>query len=153
MFFSQRFFCLPLLLPPSTVLCKIVSMNRADLDACPTTLSTVSLPTLRCLYRAGWFAWFCLKLLCWRCGFSEMPSSFLKHLSGLQFLLDVRCQRLICDDYASFSPWTLMSMVMPPVLLVVSLVFSALISMLNAEHVLPRRSTRQASSSSFPVKP
>ena len=33
--FSQRFFCLPLLLPPCTVPCKIVLASPADLGTCP----------------------------------------------------------------------------------------------------------------------
>ena len=53
----------------------------------------------------------------------------------------------------NFSPLTLMSMLMPSVLLVISLDFSALISMLKAEEVLPWWSTRAASSFSFPFKP
>ena len=32
--FSQRFFCLPLLLPPCTVLCKIVLASPANLGTC-----------------------------------------------------------------------------------------------------------------------
>ena len=49
----------------------------------------------------------------------------------------------------NFSPLTLMSMLMPSVLLDISLDFSALISMLKAEEVLSWWSTRAASSFSF----
>ena len=54
---------------------------------------------------------------------------------------------------SNFSPLILMSMLIPFALLVISLVFSALISMPKAAEVLPRRSTREASSSSFPARP
>ena len=54
---------------------------------------------------------------------------------------------------SSFSPWTLMSLLMPLVLLVISLVFSALICMPKAVEVLSRRSTKSASSSSLPARP
>ena len=53
----------------------------------------------------------------------------------------------------NFSPLILMSMLIPFVLLVISLVFSALIFVPKAAEVISRRSTREASSSSFPAKP
>ena len=53
---------------------------------------------------------------------------------------------------SNFSPLTLLSMLMPFALLVISLVFSALISMPKVAEVLSRRSTREASSSSFPAR-
>ena len=53
---------------------------------------------------------------------------------------------------SNFSPLILMSMLIPFALLVISLVFSALISMPKAAEVLSRRSTREASSSSFPAR-
>lgn len=64
-----------------------------------------------------------------------------------------RLGTLICDNCAQvlknvllvqFLPLTLMSMLMPSVWLVISLVFSTLISMQTAEEVLSRRSTREA---------
>ena len=67
----------------------------------------------------------------------EMPHNFLKHRSGLKFLLDICSQRLLGDNCASFPPRTLMSMLMPSVL-VVNLVFSELLSMPKAEKVLSR---------------
>ena len=54
---------------------------------------------------------------------------------------------------SSFSPLTLMSVLKPLVLLVISLVFSALICMPKAVEVLSRHSTKSASSSSFPARP
>ena len=54
---------------------------------------------------------------------------------------------------SSFSPLTLMSVLKPLVLLVISLVFSALICMPKAVEVLSRRSTKLASSSSLPARP
>ena len=54
---------------------------------------------------------------------------------------------------SNFSPLILMSMLIPFALLVISLVFSALISMPKAAEVLSRRSTREASYSSFPARP
>ena len=54
---------------------------------------------------------------------------------------------------SSFSPLTLMSVLMPLVLLVISWVFSALICMPKAVEVLSRRSTKSASSSSLPARP
>ena len=70
---------------------------------------------------------------------------------------------MICDDCTQileavnlvqfFSPLILMSMLIPFALLVISLVFSALISMPKAAEVLSRRSTREASYSSFPARP
>ena len=52
---------------------------------------------------------------------------------------------------SSFSPLTLMSVLKPLVLLVISLVFSALICMPKPVEVLSRRSTKSASSSSLPA--
>ena len=54
---------------------------------------------------------------------------------------------------SSFSPLTLMSVLKPLVLFVISLVFSALICMPKAVEVLSRRSTKSASSSSLPARP
>ena len=54
---------------------------------------------------------------------------------------------------SSFCLFTLISLSMPLVLFVISLVFSALISMPKAVEALSRRSTNFASSSSSPVKP
>ena len=54
---------------------------------------------------------------------------------------------------SSFSPLTLMSVLKPLVLLVTSLVFSALICMPKAVEVLSMRSTNSASSSSLPARP
>ena len=54
---------------------------------------------------------------------------------------------------SSFSPLTLMSVLTPLVLLVISLVFSALICMPKAVEVLSMRSTKSASSSSLPARP
>ena len=53
----------------------------------------------------------------------------------------------------NFSPLTLMSVLKPLVLLVISLAFSALICMPKAVEVLSRRSTKSASSSSLPARP
>ena len=53
----------------------------------------------------------------------------------------------------SFSPLTLMLLLMPFVLLVINLVFSALICMLYVVEVLPRRSARLAHSKSEPARP
>ena len=53
----------------------------------------------------------------------------------------------------SFSPFTLVSVLMPLMLLVISLIFSALMCMLKAVEVLSRRSTKSASSSSLPARP
>ena len=54
---------------------------------------------------------------------------------------------------SSFSPLTLMSVLKPLVLLVISLVFSALICMPKAVEVLSMRSTNSARSSSLPARP
>ena len=54
---------------------------------------------------------------------------------------------------SSFSPLTLMLLLMPLVLLVINLVFSALICMPYAVEVWSRRSTRLANSTSKPVRP
>ena len=54
---------------------------------------------------------------------------------------------------SSFSPLTLMSVLKPLVLFVISLVFSALICMPKAVEVLSMRSTNSASSSSLPARP
>ena len=68
----------------------------------------------------------------------------------------------ICDDcsqvfevltQSSSSLFTIMSVLMPLVLLVISLVFSALICMLKSVGVLSRRSTKLASSSFLPGRP
>ena len=52
-----------------------------------------------------------------------------------------------------FSPLTVMSVLKPLVLLVISLVFSAFICMPKAVEVLSWRSTKTASSSSLPARP
>ena len=54
---------------------------------------------------------------------------------------------------SNFSPLDLMSVLKPLVLLVITLVFSALICMPKAVDVLSRRSTKSASSSSIPARP
>ena len=54
---------------------------------------------------------------------------------------------------SSFLPLTLMLLLMPFVLLVINLVFSALICMPYAVEVLSRRSTRLANSNSEPARP
>ena len=54
---------------------------------------------------------------------------------------------------SSFCPFTLISELMPLVLLVISLVFPALISVPQAVEALSRRSTKFASSPSSPVEP
>ena len=54
---------------------------------------------------------------------------------------------------SNFSQLTLMSVLKPLVLLVISLVFSALVCMSKAVEVLSRRSTKSASSSSLPARP
>ena len=54
---------------------------------------------------------------------------------------------------SSFSPLTLMSVVMPLVLLVTSLVFSALICMPKAVEILSRRSIKSDSSFPLPARP
>ena len=54
---------------------------------------------------------------------------------------------------SNFSPLTLMSVLKPLVLFVISLVFSALICMPKAVEVLSRRCTKSASSSSLPARP
>ena len=54
---------------------------------------------------------------------------------------------------SSFCPFTLISVLIPPVLFVISLVFSALIPKPEAVEALSRCSTNFASSSSSPAKP
>ena len=54
---------------------------------------------------------------------------------------------------SSFSPLTLILLLMPLVLLVINLIFSALICMPYAVEVLSRRSTRLANSNSEPPRP
>ena len=54
---------------------------------------------------------------------------------------------------SSLCPFTLISVLMPLVLFVNSLVFSVLISMPEAEEALSRRSTKFASSSSKTTRP
>ena len=90
---------------------------------------------------------------------SEMVLSFvsaavvwaiLARMSGLEpssAMIAPRYLKLLTQS--SFSPLTLMSMLMPLVMLVISLVFSALFCMPNAVEVLSRRSTKLASSSSL----
>ena len=70
----------------------------------------------------------------------------------------------ILDSTSGLEPWSvttasnfslliLMSMLIRLALLVISVVFSALISMPKTAEVLSRRSTSEASSSSFPARP
>ena len=97
MLLSQRLFFRPLLLPPCTVSCKIVLASPDDLDTCPNTLTCVSLLWLRYHHRAQWLAvFYCIVsdvISVWDA--KQFPKA--SHLSGLQFLQDVRCQ---CPGFA-----------------------------------------------------
>ena len=79
---------------------------------------------------------------------------FLARISGLDASSAMIARRYLnLLTQSSFSPLTLMSVLMPLVLLVISLVFSALICMPKAVEVLSRRFTKSASSSSLPARP
>ena len=80
--------------------------------------------------------------------------AILANISGLDLSSAIIAPRYLNRlTQSSFSPLTLMSVLKPLVLLVISLVFSALICMPKAVEVLSRRSTKSASSSSLPARP
>ena len=80
--------------------------------------------------------------------------AMLDSTSGLEpWSVTTAPRYLKLSTLSNFSLLILMSMLIPFALLVISLVFSALISMPKAAEVLSRRSTREASSSSFPARP
>ena len=80
-----------------------------------------------------------------------MAWAILARISGLDpssAMIAPRYLNLLTQS--SFSPLTLMSVLKPLVLLVISLIFSALICMPKAVEVLSRRSTKSASYLLFP---
>ena len=80
--------------------------------------------------------------------------AILVRISGLDPLSVMIAPRyLIRLTQSRFLPLTLMSVLKPLVLLVISLVFSALICMPKAVEVLSMHSTKSASSSSLPARP
>ena len=80
--------------------------------------------------------------------------AILKSISGFEPSSDkTEPTYLKLVTVSSFCPFTLISLLMPLVLFVICLVFSALISMPLAVEVLSTRLTNFASSSSSPAKP
>ena len=59
---SLLFFCLPILLPPCTVPCRIMFASPVDLVMCPFHLSLRFSQWWEDLHRAQWLAWFCSSL-------------------------------------------------------------------------------------------
>ena len=97
-------------------------------------------------------------LLSFQTGFNladaAVVCSILESISGLEpstVIIEPRYLKLV--TVSSFCPFTLISVLMPQVLFVISLVFSALISMPQAAETLLRRSTNLDCSSSSPAKP
>ena len=85
---------------------------------------------------------------------AAVAGAILESISGLEpssVTTEPRYLKLV--TVSSFCPFTLISVLMPLVLFVISLVFSALISMPEVLEALSRRSTNFASSSSSPAKP
>ena len=96
-------------------------------------------------------------LLSIQTGFSlvnaAVACAILESISGLEPSSDITEPRYLkLATVSSFCPFTLISVLMPLVLFVISLFFSALISMPWAVEALSRRSTNVASSSSSPAK-
>ena len=92
-------------------------------------------------------------LLSFQTGFklvnAAVACAILENISGLEpssIITEPRYLKLV--TFSSFCPFTLISVLMPLILFVISLVFSALISMPQAVKALSRRSTNFASSSS-----
>ena len=95
MVFTQRFFCVPLFVPPFTVFCTVVLASPTDLDRYSNHLPYVPLPLLRCHHSTRWLAWYLAASLMMWC-LNGTLSSFLKHL------IAVRCQCLgfaVVQDY------------------------------------------------------
>ena len=97
-------------------------------------------------------------LLSFHTGFNLVSAAvvcvFLESISGLEsssVVIERRYLKLV--TVSSLSPFTLISVLMPLVLFVISLVFSARTSMPWAVEALSRRSTNFASSSASPAKP
>ena len=65
MLFSHLFFCLPLLLPPCTVPCRVVLASLVDLVTCPYHFSLRPFTVVK---RSSWGPMAC-RVLRWRCGF------------------------------------------------------------------------------------
>ena len=79
--------------------------------------------------------------------------AILEHISGLESSSVITEPRYLkLATVSSFCPFTFLSLLMPLVLFVINLVFSALISMPWAVEALSRRSTNFASSSSSSAK-
>ena len=97
-------------------------------------------------------------LLSFQTGFNfdhtAVVCAILESISGLEpssLITESRYLKLV--TVSSFCPFTLISVLMPLALFVISLVFSALISMPQAVEALSRRSTKFARSSSSPAEP
>ena len=96
-------------------------------------------------------------LLSFQTGFSlanaAVVCAILGSISGLEPSLVITEPRYLkLATVSSFCPFTFLSLLMPLVLFVINLVFSALISMPWAVEALSRRSTNFASSSSSSAK-
>ena len=97
-------------------------------------------------------------LLSFQTGFNLVNAAnvcgILKSISNFEPCSDTNELRYLkLVTVSSFCPYTLISVLMPLVLFVISLVFSALISMPYAVEASSRRSINFASSSSSPAKP
>ena len=215
---SHLFFCLPRLLPPCTLPCRIVLASPVDLVTCPYHFS---LRRFTAVKRSSWGPMACHVLF--RTSSLEMWSLYVMPRSFLRYLISMACillsvsavsvqdsqayrnmdmtrerislifelsaiflsfqmvlsfasaavvwailarisgldpsSAMIAPRYlnlltqSSFLPLTLMLVMKPLVLLVISLVFSALICMPKAVKVLSRRYTKSASSFSVPARP
>ena len=87
-------------------------------------------------------------------GNAAVVCAILESISGLEPLSDTTKPRYFkLVTVSSFCPFTLVFLLVPLVLLVISLVFSALISVPWAVEVLLRCSANFVSSSSSPAKP
>ena len=87
-------------------------------------------------------------------GLKSLVCAILGSISGLEpWSMPTAPRHSHCQPRPIFHRWRLMSMLIPFVMLVISLIFSALISMPNGAEGLSRRPNRKVSSSSFPAKP
>ena len=85
---------------------------------------------------------------------AAVVSAILEIISGLDpSSMITEPSYLNLDTVFNLCPFTVIFLLMPLVLLVISLVFSALISILKDADVLSRRLTRSASFCSSPAKP
>ena len=160
MLFSQHFFCRPLLHFPCAVPSKIVFASPTAISSeCPLCPGFESVQQYwdnqARVYRSAdvWSVEVRERCLSFQMVFSLPGAAVVRAILDIGTLIFDDCAQIYLKLLTSsnFSPLILMWKLMPFVLLVISLVFSVLTFMPKASEVLSRRSTGEATSSSFPA--